>query len=206
MIRVLGRANSINVQKVMWCAAELELAVERVDIGLEYGGNDTPEYLAKNPNGLIPTLEDGDATVWESNTIVRYLADKYGTGGWAPGTPAARAHNSQWMDWFLTIMAPSIGPLFRALVRTPEGERDMNAVAANAAALAKAFGVLNSALAGRNYIGGVAPSTGDIPVGCAVYRWYNLDVEHPPLANVEAWYERLKARPAYREHVMLPLT
>jgi len=206
MIRVLGRANSINVQKVMWCAAELGLDVDRIDIGLEFGGNDTPEYLAKNPNGLIPVLEDGDVTVWESHSIVRYLADKYGAGNWSPSTPAERALNSQWMDWFLTVMAPPLGPLFRTLIRTPEAERDMNAVATHAAALAKAFAILDGALAGRDFIGGAEPSTGDIPVGCAVYRWYNLDVEHPPLANVEAWYERLKTRAPYQAHVMMPLT
>ena len=96
MVRVLGRANSVNVQKVMWCAAELGLDVDRVDIGRQFGGNDTTEYLAKNPNGLIPTLEDGELTVWESNTIVRYLAEQYGDDNWSLGTPAARAPANGW--------------------------------------------------------------------------------------------------------------
>ncbi|MEK9752146.1 MAG: glutathione S-transferase family protein [Rhodospirillaceae bacterium] len=206
MIRVLGRANSINVQKVMWCAAELGIDVKRVDMGLQFGGNNTPEYLAKNPNGLVPTLEDGDTYVWESNTIVRYLADKYGTAGFALASPEARAWNGQWMDWFLTVMAPTIGPIFRTLVRTPEAERDMKAVAAHAVALGKSFAILDDVLATRDFIGGDQPSTGDIPVGCAVYRWYNMAIERPALANVAAWYDRLQARPAYQSHVMMPLT
>ncbi len=206
MIQVLGRANSINVQKVMWCAAELGVAVERVDVGMHFGGNDTPEYLAKNPTGLIPTLVDGDFTVWESNVIVRYLADKYGTGTWAAATPEARAINGQWMDWFIHFLHPNIGTVFRTLVRTPEAERDMAAVARAVAAGNKAWTLLDATLAKTPYLGGEAPGTGDIPAGCAVYRWYNMAIERPKLANVEAWYARLQTRPAYKEHVMMPLT
>ncbi len=206
MIRVLGRNNSINVQKVMWCAAELSLDVDRRDIGLQFGGNDTPEYLAKNPNGLIPTLEDGELTVWESNTIVRYLADKYGTGDWALATPGERALASQWMDWYLTTIHTPLGFVFRSLIRTPEAERDMPAVEANIVATNRLWGMLDQHLQGKSFVLGEIPSVGDIPIGCAVYRWFNMDVERPALPNVSAWYERLCARPAYRDHVMIPLS
>jgi glutathione S-transferase len=205
MIRVLGRASSSNVQKVMWCAAELGLEVDRVDMGLEFGGNNTPEYLAKNPTGLVPTLEDGDLVVWESNTIVRYLADTYGKGDWATTTPAQRALNSQWMDLFSNTLGPHMGVIFRTLTRTPEPERDMAALKRAVDAAAKAWKLLDAELANAPYLSGKAPGIGDIPAGCAVYRWYNLPIERPKFANVEAWYERLKTREPYRTHVMLPL-
>ncbi len=206
MVRVLGRNNSINVQKVMWCAAELGVPVERHDIGLEFGGNDTPEYLAKNPNGLIPTLEDGDLTVWESNTIVRYLADTYGTGDWVLNTPADRALASQWMDWYLTTMHAPLSVVFRTLIRTPEAERDMAAVEKGIAATNRLWSMLEAHLAGRDYVTGDKPSIGDIPAGCAVYRWFEMDVERPQMPNVTAWYGRLQERTPYQEHVMMPLT
>ena len=206
MVKVLGRNNSINVQKVMWCAAELGVDVDRHNIGLEFGGNDTPEYLAKNPNGLIPTLEDGELTVWESNTIVRYLSDEYGSGDWALNTAADRAQASQWMDWYLTTMHAPLSLVFRALVRTPEAERDMAAVEKGVATTNRLWSMLESHLDGRNFVMGDKPSIGDIPVGCAVYRWYAMDVERPPLPNVTAWYERLQQRAPYQEHVMMPLT
>ena len=206
MVRVLGRANSINVQKVMWCAAELGIDVDRHDIGLQFGGNDTPEYLAKNPNGLIPTLEDGDLTVWESNTIVRYLGETYAQGEWALSTSADRARASQWMDWHLSTIHAPLSLVFRALIRTPEPERDMDAVNQAVATVNKFWMVLNGHLAGRNYVLGDSPSVGDIPVGCAVYRWYSMDIERPEMPNLTAWYDRLQARDAYRTHVMMPLT
>lgn len=206
MVRILGRANSINVQKVTWCAAELGLDVERVDIGLQFGGNDTPEYLAKNPNGLIPTLEDGDLTVWESNTIVRYLVEQYGKGDWALATPAARALASQWMDWYLTAMHPPMTVIFRNLVRTPEPERDMDGVRNANQGAAKLWRLLDAHLATHDFVCGAKLSVGDIPVGCSAYRWFNMDVERPELPHLAAWYERLRARNAYTTHVMLPLT
>jgi glutathione S-transferase len=206
MIRVLGRANSINVQKVMWCAVELGLDIDRHDIGMQFGGNDTAEYLAKNPNGLIPTLEDGELTVWESNTIVRYLAETYAQGEWALTTSADRAHASQWMDWYLTTMHAPLSVVFRALIRTPEPERDMDAVNQAIATTNKWWMVLDGHLAGRDYVLGDHLSIGDIPVGCAVYRWYSMDVERPEMPNLTAWYQRLQDRSAFRTHVMMPLT
>jgi glutathione S-transferase len=206
MVRVLGRANSINVQKVMWCAAELGITVERHDIGMQFGGNDTPEYLAKNPNGLIPTLEDGELTIWESNTIVRYLADTYAQGEWALATSADRARASQWMDWYLTTIHAPLSVVFRNLIRTPEPERDMDAVNQAITTVNKLWMVLDMHLGRHDYVLGEHLSIGDIPAGCAVYRWYSMDVERPEMPNLVAWYQRLQDRDAFCTHVMMPLT
>ena len=206
MIRILGRKNSINVQKVMWCAAELDVEVDRHDIGMQFGGNDTPEYLAKNPNGLIPTLEDNDLIIWESHTIVRYLTETYATGDWALNNSAECALASQWMDWYLTTMNAPLTLVFLNLVRTPENERDMPAVQRSIGDTNKLWKILDAHLEGSKYVLGMKPSIADIPVGCAVYRWHAMDVEHLPLHNITAWYERLQQREPFRTHVMLPLT
>ncbi len=205
MLKVLGRRTSINVQKVMWLTAELDLEVERVDIGGPFGGNDTPEYLAKNPNGLVPTLEDGDFTLWESHSIVRYISEKYGRAPWTPEDAAGRAIASQWMDWYLTKLHPPMTVIFWALVRTkPEG-RDMNAVNAAVEEAAQMWTLLDKQLENGDYLTGNAPAIADIPVGCSVSRWYAMDVKRPSLANLEAWHERLKQRAPYQDHVIMPL-
>ena len=206
MIRILGRNNSINVQKVMWCAAELDIEVDRHDIGMQFGGNDTSEYLAKNPNGLIPTLEDGGLIIWESNTIVRYLSETYATGYWALNTSTERARANQWMDWYLTTMSAPLTVVFKNLIRTPEKERDVSAVKKGIGDANKLWKILDAHLEGRDYILGAKPSIADIPLGCAVYRWHAMDVERPPLHNITPWYERLQQREPFRTHVMLPLT
>ena len=129
MVRILGRANSINVQKVMWIVEELKLEYERIDIGLQYGGNNTGEYLAKNPNGLIPTLEDGRTIVWESHSIIRYLAEKYGAEThWWPNSPEDRAHAGQWMDWYSSRLNTPMTSIFWNVVRHPPEKRDPDAV------------------------------------------------------------------------------
>lgn len=206
MVRILGRPNSINVQKVMWMTGEIGLDVERLDIGMQFGGNDTAEYLAKNPNGLVPTLEDGDAVVWESHTIVRYLAEKYGGPDWWPADIVARAHASQWMDWYTSRLHAPITAIFWNVVRHPPEKRDPDAVVKATAEAAKMWGILDTQLADRDFICGDAPSVGDIPIGCAAHRWQAMDFDKPSFANVDAWYARLSERPAYQQHVMLPLS
>lgn len=206
MVRVLGRANSINVQKVMWCAAEIGVDVERVDMGMKFGGNDTAEYLSKNPNGLIPTLEDGDFTVWESHTIVRYLAEKYGSGAWNPDSAEDRALASQWMDWYLSRIHPPMTVIFWNVVRHPPEKRDAAAATKAMDEVAIAWSILDDQLDGRDFVLGDQPSLADIPVGCAVYRWSSMDIERPSLPNLEAWYARLSSRSAYAANVMLPIT
>lgn len=206
MVRVLGRANSINVQKVMWCAAELGVDVDRIDIGGAYGGNDQPEFLSKNPNGRVPVLEDGDLILWESNTIVRYLCRTYGDAPWRPDDVTVRAHASQWMDWYLSSLHAPMTVIFWALIRTAPQDRDAAAVAKAVEDASKLWAIINAHLADRDFITGEAPSMGDIPIGCAAYRWHEMDIDRPDLPNLLAWWQRLRDRPAYRDNVMLPLT
>lgn len=206
MLKIWGRRNSINVQKVMWCVHELALDHERVDVGMAFGGNDQDWYLAMNPNGLIPTIDDDGVVLWESNTIVRYLASRYGTGSLCPGDAASRAQAEKWMDWQLTTVMVGLHPIFIGLIRTPEDQRDQSSIDAGVAQARRAFGILNQHLRGRDFILGDSLTMADIPLGCAVYRWYALDVEHPDHRNLRAWYERLEARPAFSEHVMIPLS
>lgn len=207
MLRVWGRTNSINVQKVMWAAAELGLEHERVDAGGAFGGLDTAEFGAMNPNRRIPTVRDADGTVsWESNACVRYLAGRYGAGSLCPDGPGARAQADAWMDWQLGTLQPDLGPIFWNLVRTPEAHRDMAAVQAAAGRIAGTWQVLDDHLGDRRYVAGDGLTMGDIPVGCAYWRYINLDVERPSLPNCEIWFRALKERDGYRRHVMLPVT
>lgn len=206
MVRVLGRANSINVQKVMWIAAEIGLDVERADIGGAFGGNDQADYLAKNPNGRIPTLEDGEFILWESNAIVRYLAEKYGSAPWQPARVEDKFHAHQWMDFYLTTLHPSMTTIFWTLVRTAPEDRDQAALDKALAEAAKAFAIVDAHLAQNTFMTGTAPTIGDVPLGCAAYRWHNLEIERPDLPHLKRWYESLASRLAYQENVMLPLT
>ena len=206
MIRIWGRTSSINVQKVMWTVAELDLPHERIDVGGAFGGLDGPDYAAMNPNRLIPVIRDGDTCVWESNSIVRYLAARYGQGALWPEDSAYRSEADRWMDWQLTIVQPAISPVFHGLVRTPPEKRDVAAIEAGAQRLVAAMRILDAHLAGRAFVAGDALTMGDIPVGCACWRYANLAIARPELPNILAYRARLEARPGYRAHVMLPLT
>ncbi len=206
MLKVLGRPNSVNVQKVMWLCGELGLEVDRVDVGGPFGGNDQPGYLARNPTGLIPTLEDGDFVLWESNTIVRYIAEAYGDDQWFPADRGRRAHASQWMDWYIASVHAPMTVLFRQLIRTSPEDQDAGAIEKARRQAANLWGILDGHLAGQDYLTGDQPAMGDIPAGAAVYRWFTMDIDRPEAPNLRAWYNRLNARPPYREHVMLPLT
>ena len=206
MLTVWGRPNSINVQIVMWTAAELGLQADRKDVGGPFGGLDTPDYLAMNPNGRIPTLQDGDLTIWESNACARYLAAKYGAGSLWPEDPARRAKADMWMDWQKTSLAGPMTTLFWGLVRTPEAERDMDAIGAAAQTSKTLYAMLDEWLAGKDFILGEDLTIGDIPAGAMAYRFMELVKDRPSMPNLEAWYGRLTSRQAYRDHVMLPIT
>ena len=207
MPTIWGRANSINVQKVLWCCGELGLAFERRDAGGEFGVTDTLAYRALNPNGLVPTLveEDGFA-LWESNVIVRYLCARHGTGALCPADLRARFDVERWMDWQATVLWPFLRPLFFGLVRTPEAERDPAALAASHRDAARALAILDAHLADRAHVGGKAFTMGDIPVGVAAHRWFALPIDRPDLPHLARWYGQLRARPAFAAHVGLPLT
>ncbi len=206
MLKIWGRRNSINVQKVLWCCGELNIPHERIDAGMAFGLNDTPEYLSKNPNGRVPMLEDGDWVLWESHAIVRYLSGVHGLGTLWPGNPRAFAEIDKWMDWFHTTLEPDLRVAFWQLIRTPADKRDMAAVDAARLRVIKALTILDGQLVGKNFIGGAAFTMGDIPLGVAAYRWFGLDLERPQMRNVESWYRRLTERPAFQQHVMIPLT
>jgi glutathione S-transferase len=206
MLTIWGRNNSINVQKVMWTVAELGLEHQRHDVGRQFGGLDTPEFLALNPNGLIPTIDDDGTIIWESNAVVRYLAAKYGAGSLWPEDVARRALADQWMDWLVTRIMPPMVPAFVGLIRTPPEARDSAAIDAAGQSLSDAWQILNAHLAATRYVAGDELSMADIPLGCACYRYYTLDIAHPEMPYLQAWYALLKAREAYREHVMIPLS
>jgi glutathione S-transferase len=159
-----------------------------------------------NPNGRVPTMEDDGFVLWESNAIVRYLSGKHGAGTLCPDDPRARADADRWMDWTTSTVAPAITPVFWGLIRTPPEKRNLAAIEAEAGKAGQAFQVLEQSLEGRDYVAGRTFTMGDIPLGAFVYRWYALEVKRPALPRVEAYYRRLQQRPAYKKHVMLPLS
>lgn len=206
MIKVWGRRDSSNVQKVVWCCDELGVVFERVDLGGAFGGNKEKPYLDLNPNGLVPTIQDGNFILWESNSIMRYLVDKYGQGRLLPTTPEGRADANRWMDWQLTTLGPAMVPLFWGLVRTPVEKRDPNALQSALEKSIRAWGMLDSQLAKSAYVAGADFTIGDIPLGVWAYRWFNLAIERPKLPNIDDWYERLGERRPFQTHIMIPMT
>lgn len=206
MIKIWGRTDSSNVQKVLWCCGELGLDFDRVDLGGKFGGNKEKSYLDMNPNGLVPTIQDGDFVLWESNSIMRYLVEKYGQGRLLPPTPEGRASANRWMDWQLTTLGPSIVPLFWTLIRTPQEKRDPNVVNSALEKTSNAWKIVDQQLTRSPYVAGDALTLGDIPLGVWAYRWYNLSIERPRFAQIDAWYKRLCQRPAYQKHIMIPVT
>jgi glutathione S-transferase len=206
MLKVYGRSNSVNVQKVMWIIGELGLDHERIDAGGTFGLNDQEWYLAMNPMGRVPVLDDDGYILWESHSIIRYLARQNPDAGLYPTDPRLGGDVDKWLDWKLGFLTPALTPAFWGLIRTPEAEQDKAAIAASSKASAELFGILDKHLEGREYMAGDNFGLADMPVGAFTYRWYGLDVEHPDYPNLAAWYERLCQRPAYQEHVMLPIT
>ena len=203
MLTIWGRLNSHNVKKVVWLAGELELAYERHDVGGAFGMDDA--YLAKNPNALIPTIEDGDVTLWESNAILRYLAAKHGGDTWWPADPARRALADRWMDWQIGY-AEAQRAAFMGLVRQKPEERDTAAIDRSIAAAGRMIAVLDSALAVTPWLSGDAFGVGDIPMGVYAHTFFALGYDRAPVPHVADWYARLQARPGYAANVMIPLT
>ncbi|MBA3472516.1 MAG: glutathione S-transferase [Rubrobacter sp.] len=206
MIKIWGRKNSVNVQKVLWCCDELGIPYERVDAGGEFGGTREPEYLAMNPTALIPAIRDDGFTLWESNTIVRYLAAKYGAGSLWPEDLAARSLAEKWMDYQLGTVWVAFRAAFLGLVRTPPEKRDPDQIQASLESTAEALAILDAHLAGEEYVAGADLTVGDVALGTTVYRWLNMEIERPEMPNLEAWHDRLTTRPAYQDNVMVPFT
>ena len=206
MLRIWGRVSSVNVQKVVWCADELGLAYERIDAGGKFGVNDTPEYLAMNPNGLVPVIDDAGFILYESNAIVRYLAARSGEGILWPKEARERADVDRWMEWQSTAYTPAMWAAFWQLVRTPADKRDAAAIEASRAKSEKLSGILDSHLATRRYLAGERFSAADIVVGCAAHRWLNLPLAREPRAHLERWYADLKSRPGSRQVTSQPIS
>ena len=206
MLKLWGRVNSVNVKKALWAADELGLKYERVDAGMQFGVTKTPEYLNMNPNSLVPTIEDDGFVLWESHTIVRYLAAKHAMGTLCPADLRARANAERWMDWAFTFQN-AMRSVFWGLIRTPPEKRDAKAIEeARVKSNQLATEVLERSLAGKKYVTGERFTMGDIPIGCEVQRWMRCPIERPKLPNVEAWFERLRERPAFRKNVDIPLS
>jgi glutathione S-transferase len=205
MLKIWGRTNSVNVKKALWCLGELGLAYERQDAGGQFGVVNTPEYRKMNPNGLVPTLEEDGFVLWESHTIVRYLCAKHSAGKLWPTDLRARADAERWMDWAFTFQA-AMRNVFWGLIRTPPEKRDAKAIEEGTKKSNELAGMLDQALAGKAYVTGDAFTMGDIPIGAEVQRWMRVPIERPRLANVEGWFERLRARPPFVKHVDIPLT
>ncbi len=207
MLKIWGRNTSSNVQKAMWAVGEVGLEYQRFDVGGAFGKNREPAYLAMNPNGLVPTLQDGDFILWESNTIVRYLAREYGAGKLEPSDPQSRARASQWMDWQLSVVGPAIFAAFWGLIRTPEEKRDLAAIAASQAKTTEAMKILDAHLGRAAFVAGDQFSMGDIPVGVMAYRFRQLCPDRPEMPHLERWYAELQKRPAFKEQVeSIPLS
>ena len=207
MLKMWGRNTSSNVQKAMWAVGELKVPCERIDVGGAYGRTKEPFYLAMNPNSLVPTLEEEDGfTLWESNSIVRYLAARHG-GGLEPADTKVRAKAQQWMDWQLSVMGPAITPVFWGLIRTPPEKRDQAAIDAGKEKTTAAAQILDAQLGKTRFVAGDEFSYGDIPVGVMTRRYVELVPERPALPNLERWYGELAKRPPFIEHCGgIPLT
>ena len=205
MLRIWGRTNSVNVKKAMWCVAELGLAHERMDAGMQYGVVNTPEYRKINPTGLVPTIDDDGFTLWESHTIVRYLCAKHNAGRLWPTDLKARADAERWMDWAFAFQS-AMRNVFWGLIRTPPEKRDAGAIEEGRKKSIALLPILEQTLARQPYVAGREFTMGDIPIGCEVQRYMRVPIERPPFPGVEAWFERLRQRPAFVKHVDLPLT
>lgn len=201
MLRILGRASSINVRKVLWACAEFEVAYEREDWGTGFQPTDSAEFLALNPNAMVPVIQDGDFTLWESNSIIRYLATRYGATAFYPSEAQARARIDQWIDWQASDLNRAWSYAFMSLVRHSPTHQDPQALAAGCADWARYMRILDGQLASTGaYVAGSQFSLADIPIGLSVNRWFETPLEHPHLPAVRDYYERLSERPAYHLH------
>jgi glutathione S-transferase len=206
MLKIWGRTTSSNVQKVLWTCAELNIEFERLDVGGPFGGNRDPEYLRLNPNGLVPTVKDGELVMWESNTICRYLCATRNGDRLYPRDPGERTHVERWMDWQLSVIAPPMGQLLQGLIRSRPETRDPAAIEAARNRAASGWAIVDDAVASQPYLGGEQLTLAEIVLGTLIYRWFNFAIERPHLANLQAWYDRMQKRPGFKQHIEMPIT
>src|ERR1700759_2353944 len=207
-LKIWGRSNSVNVQKVLWCLSELNLAYERIDAGMQFGRNDEPEYLAMNPNGRVPSLVEGDFVLWESNSIMRYLCLAHGEGTPIyPDAPKRRAAVDRWLDWTLSTVQPVDRPVFWALIRTPPEKQDMAQIQKDADAEAPVWAIADRQLSTRHFMEGDAFTIADIAVGAYARRWLGFTtIKQPKFPHLERWFAELTARPAFAKHLGGPMS
>jgi glutathione S-transferase len=206
VLKIWGRKNSINVQKVLWCCGELGLKYDRVDAGGAFGGTDDPEHLRLNPNGLVPAISDDGFGLWESNVIVRYLAAKHGAGTLCPDDLQQRAEAEKWMDWQLGTLWARMRPVFIGLIRTSPEERDDEAVESFRQQTIESWDLVEAHLEGRSYALGDDLTMADIPLGVSIHRWNQLPIERPSTPNLDTYYGRLMERPIFEKTVTIPLS
>ena len=208
MLKVWGRNTSSNVQKVIWALAEMKLPFERVDVGGAFGKTKDPFYLAMNPNSLVPVLEEEDGfTLWESNSIIRYVAAKHQNRTLEPADLKMRALAHKWMDWQLSVMGPAITPVFWGLIRTPPEKRDASVIATGKEKTIAAAKIMDAQLDRTQFLAGDQFSYGDIPVGIMIYRYMQLIPERTPTPNLDRWYAAISSRPAFKEQIaVVPLS
>jgi glutathione S-transferase len=207
-LTIWGRANSVNVQKVLWCLRELDLGFQRIDAGMAFGRNRDADYLAMNPNGRVPTLVDGDFVLWESNSIMRYLALAYRDGSSLyPKNPKRRASVDRWLDWTLSTLQPVDRPVFWALVRTPIEQRDMAAIQKDADAEAIEWRIVDAHLANRRFIEGVDFTIADIALGAYARRWLGVEgITKPTFPHLERWFAQFAERAGFVEFIAPPMS
>ncbi|AVS96977.1 glutathione S-transferase [Paracidovorax citrulli] len=194
MLRLWGRTSSINVRKVVWAAQELSLELQRTDAGGQFGLVREAQFLSLNPNGLVPLIEDEGTTLWESNTIVRYLCARHAPGDLYPEDLPTRFLAEQWMDWQQTTLNPAGRDAFLQWIRTPAAQRDPEAIARSVAATEPLMELLDAHLARHAYLAGDRFTMADIPVGCEIHRWWGLPQERPARPHLERWFSALRAR------------
>jgi glutathione S-transferase len=210
MLTIWGRANSVNVHKVLWCCEELDLPYERIDAGLHFGRNAEADYLAMNPNGRVPTLVDGDFVLWESNSIIRYLCMQYAPASTLyPSDPKQRASVDRWLDWALTTLQPAEVSIFWGYVRTPAAQRDLAALRTAALKVADVWRVVDAQLEGRDFLETDCFTLADIVLAAYARRWYGIEdenLERPVLPNVQRWYGAVSTRAGFQRYIAMPLT
>jgi len=201
MLRILGKASSINVRKVLWTCAELGIAFKREDWGSGFQSTHTPGFTALNPNAMVPVIKDGDFVLWESNSILRYLANQYHGQHLYPAEPRVRARVDQWMDWQATDLNKSWTYPFLSLVRHSPDHQDPEALAAACRQWTTNLQILDRQLESTGaYVSGQDFSLADIAIGLSVNRWFETPLEHPDFAAVRAYYERLTEREGFVIH------
>jgi glutathione S-transferase len=203
-LTVWGRKTSSNVQALMWCIGELGLEARRLDIGHVHGGNDTPDFLAMNPNGTVPVLRDGDGPpLWETGAILRYLAARYAPESFWPADPVQRAVVDKWAEWAkINITLGFTGPIFWRVVRTAPSRRDPAAIAEALAKLERLLAIAETQLGRHAFLAGDTFTLADIQFGHVLYRYFDIDIARPNLPAIARYYAGLLERPAFAEHVM----